>query len=102
MIWSMQLQNYDKHSHAMLAIFYTQFRKKKSPSVNKLNCTLNTTTSTARTAHRYELVQSLLQLYQKNQLSLVHYLETVKNEVFSANTVFVITYISFLLWIYFT
>lgn len=48
---------------------------KKSLSVNKLNCTLNTTT---RTAHQYELVQSLLQLYQKNQLSLVHYLRDGK------------------------
>lgn len=64
-----------KKPHMQCLLFPIHSLGKKSLSVNKLNCTLNTTT---RTAYQYELVQSLLQLYQKNQLSLVHYLRDGK------------------------
>lgn len=64
-----------KKTHMQCLLFPIHSLGKKSLSVNKLNCTLNTTT---RTAYQYELVQSLLQLYQKNQLSLVHYLRDGK------------------------
>lgn len=90
MIWSMKQQNYDKNSHAMLAIFYVYFRKKVRVLINwTANFTLNTTTCTARTAHGYSSVHSLHHLYQKNQLSLDHYVRNGKKEIFSVNTTYI-------------
>lgn len=54
---------------------------------------MEVSTCTARTAHRYELVQNLLQFYQKNQLSLVHYLNDGKKKIFSVENI-QISYIS--------
>lgn len=82
MIWSYKIMT---RIHIQHLLFSSDCSGKKS--ANKLNCTLNTTTCTARTAYRYELLQSLLQLYQKTQLSLVDYSDTVKKEVFSANII---------------